>query len=127
VLITTKEKELFERRAGARKAEFLGKLTKFSPKRGFVPYPDLWYMKPPCIFLKDNKCSIHKVRGWKCRMFHCYRLSPNDPYPAESEIIAKLKHDPLAQRTAMKAMRRHEEWKRVMEWDLALSGDVKVV
>lgn len=38
-----------------------------------------YLMKMPCVFLKDNICSIHRtIRPTMCRMYHCGRIKEGD-------------------------------------------------
>ncbi|MBR9706123.1 YkgJ family cysteine cluster protein [Candidatus Pacearchaeota archaeon] len=44
-----------------------------------------------CIYLKDGKCSIHKIRPEACREFFC--SSKEDRFKGMIELIKKTKND----------------------------------
>jgi Fe-S-cluster containining protein len=35
------------------------------------------WLKSPCMFLKENKCTIYEMRPERCRAFYCKKTSPN--------------------------------------------------
>ena len=45
--------------------------------------------KEECIYLKDNKCSIHKTRPAVCKKFFCN--SKNPQFKVMIEMINKVK------------------------------------
>ena len=39
---------------------------------------DKCYIKQPCIFLKDNICTIYEIRPWNCRAFPMYAIAEDN-------------------------------------------------
>jgi Fe-S-cluster containining protein len=63
--VTSEEVDLIESTTGIR-------LDKIPDKNG------RFLLVGSCPFLKNNHCSIYKIRPCQCRIYHCGRLKPTD-------------------------------------------------
>lgn len=79
---------------------------------------DRLLMSLPCIFQKDNKCTVWKVRPCMCRMWHCGKKEPDDKIVVwVSDIRALMDKDEEYRAYKIKQENEAVEWGNRHGWE----------
>jgi len=119
-LISDTEREIIKQNVSRRMyKKFKKRLSKVHPQTGKRPQdPSMWFIIPPCPFLKyidEHKtiCSIHKFRPYNCRLFECLRNSLDEPIPSLEEMRERAKTNPDFALRILGNQIEHEPWRKL--------------
>lgn len=79
---------------------------------------DRFLMSLPCVFLRDNKCSVWNERPCMCRMWHCGKLKPSDKILEwRSEILELMERIPEYKEMKIKMEEDAVKWGNDHGWN----------
>jgi Fe-S-cluster containining protein len=72
--------------AGERYFELYGRPATLNEDKATMRLIGKW-LKSPCMFLKDKKCSIYEIRPLVCRKFYCGRRTTPEKSEDNEDVV----------------------------------------